>query len=109
MLLFEWVNLEKRLSLNLVMGPGPLELRQRLFEFAHNNPPLKPSFKALGKSFNTIYQKSFLTSHAYEADDLEILEEEITRKWEHFRQHELPQLIELFSSQPWLRADTAHQ
>jgi len=103
MLLFEWVNRENRLALSLVLGPGPLETRQRLFEFASSTPPLKPSFKALGKNFNTIYQKNFLTAHTYEADDLDALEAEITKKWEHFRKHELPQLIELFSSQAWLK------
>ncbi len=40
-LLFEFGNYTDRLSLNLIIGPGPEEIRQRLFAIAHENrPPL---------------------------------------------------------------------
>lgn len=106
-LLFEIANHPNRLKLNLLIGPGPEETRQKLFNMALENRPLfRPAYKALGKLFNTIYQKSILTSKSLEDASMEDLEPEIISKWEHFLQHDLPEIQAVLDKQAWIWKET---
>ncbi len=56
LLLFECQNAPDSLRLRLIIGPGPQEVRQRLFEFAVNHqPPFRTTYKRLYPLWNTIY------------------------------------------------------
>jgi hypothetical protein len=102
-LMFEFLNIEDRLSLHLIIGPGPLETRRRLHEMSlAHKPPFKPSQQALGKTYNTIYTQHFLTAKDYEGADTEKLEEEIGKKWQHFMDHDLPQISKILSTEKWI-------
>jgi hypothetical protein len=102
MLLFEFQNHPDRLALYLVIGPGPLNTRQKLLDMAKENRPLKPAFRALGKSFNTIYKFSFLTAKSYEDTGRDDLEAEIKKKWAQFLARELPSILEIMKQQAWI-------
>jgi hypothetical protein len=104
MLLFEFQNHPDRLALYLVIGPGPLNTRQKLLDMAKENRPLKPAFRALGKSFNTIYKFSFLTAKSYEDTGRDDLEAEIKKKWAQFLARELPSILEIMKQQAWIWA-----
>jgi hypothetical protein len=102
-LLFEFWNRANRLSLKLVLGPGPEEARKALFELAVNNPPLlRPAYKALNYKYNTIYQKTFLTEKFYTEEGSEEREAEIRKKWAQFWEHDLPGIDAILRQQPWI-------
>jgi hypothetical protein len=100
LLLFQFNNYENKLSLFLVIGPGPTETRQKILDIAHaNQPPFKPAFRALGKKCNTIYVRQFLAASAYEEGHVEDLETEIGKKWKQFLDHDLPPIQSILKSQ----------
>ncbi len=93
MLLFQFTNLQDSLKLALVLGPGPDEIRQKLFEvICQHEPPFKRSFKAMGRMWSTVYNRNFLTKNNYQEKTTEELQEEITRRWNEFIDHELPKM-----------------
>lgn len=103
MLLFQFNNFEEKLSLFLVIGPGPAETRQKILDIAHaNQPPFKPAFHALGKKWNTIYVRQFLAASAYEESEGEDLEIEIGKKWKQFLENDLPKIQSALKSQEWI-------
>lgn len=99
MLLFQFTNLQDVLKLSLILGPGPDEPRQELFELVRQNePPFKRSFKALGRMYSTIYNRNFLTQSNYQEKTTEELRKDIELRWNEFLEHELPKLNELLAS-----------
>jgi hypothetical protein len=104
MLLFEFGNHPDRLALYLIIGPGPLDTRQKLMDIAKENRPLKPAFSALGKLFNTIYKFSFLSEKSYEDASTDDLEAEIKKKWAQFLARELPNILEIMKQEAWIWA-----
>jgi hypothetical protein len=103
MLLFQFANRPNHLNLHLVLGPGPLETRQKIFEIAQTHkPPFKPAFKALGKNHNTIFQRSILTANTLEGTSLEDLEDEIRNKWQQFLDKDLPSIHKILKEHDWI-------
>ncbi len=65
-LLFEFGNDKESLNLKLTIGPGPKEIRQTLLDLALGDRNLfQPTMKALGRSWNTIFSRSFLSKRIY--------------------------------------------
>lgn len=80
-----------RLQLNLIISPGPLEVRQRLLDMAlAKQPPFDPVDKQLNNNWNTIYRKLFFTTQVYEHSSEEDLQREIRTLWKHFLEQDLP-------------------
>lgn len=103
MLIFEFRNYADRLSLALVIGPGPQEIRQKLFEMAQKTGDiLKPSSKTLGASFCTIYTREFLRKKDYDSSSLEDLKPKIKKTWDSFINHDLPKIEKILKSQSWI-------
>ncbi len=102
-LLFEFNNWENKLTLYLIIGPGPVGVRQDLLNMAHiHKPPFRPAFKALGKSFNTIFQRQILAPNAYIDASMDDLRQEIKNKWGQFLDHELPAIQQVLQGQEML-------
>ncbi len=95
-LLFQFANSIDRLKLALYIGPGPEKTRQELFEFAHDQPPLKPS-KSLSKIWSIIYSRSFSTSRPYDEMSDDEIEAEISNHWKNFVQNDLPKIAAAIS------------
>jgi len=93
-LLFEFDNSPNSLKLKLVIGPGPKETRQRLFDIAHGNKPLFKPEKTLYKYWNKIFDRPFLTKKSYEIDDEDKIQEAIDSNWNKFLEHDLPKIRE---------------
>jgi hypothetical protein len=103
MLLFQFNNFEDRLWLYLVIGPGPVEIRQKLHDMSHaHKPPFKPAYRVLNKKWNTIYDREFLSSSTYQDTTAEQKEQEIQKEWKHFLENDLPQIHSILNSQDWI-------
>jgi hypothetical protein len=103
MLLFQFNNFEDRLWLYLVIGPGPLETRQKLHDLAHaHKPHFKPAYRALNKKLNTIYQREILSPATYHESTAEQKEAEIQKKWKEFLQYDLPQIQSNLKAEDWI-------
>jgi hypothetical protein len=103
MLLFQFNNFEDRLWLYLVIGPGPIDTRQKLHDVAHaHKPPFKPAYRALNKKWNTIYQREILSPSTYHGTTAEEKEVEIQKKWAQFLAHDLPQIQSFLKSEAWI-------
>ena len=96
MLLFVFLNEPNALKLHLIIGPGPDEIRQKVFKvICENEPPFSRSFKALGKNTSTVYKYNLLTKNNYQEKTTEELQDEIKHKWNDFLNHEMPKLNEV--------------
>ncbi len=91
MLLFEFNNRKDQLKLNLYIGPGPKETRQKLLNMALSDKGIfKPASKTLNDKWNSIFSRKFLSSNDYEDIRENQLEQKIKLKWKDFVGKELP-------------------
>jgi hypothetical protein len=95
MVLFEFENYPERLVLNLYVGPGPAEARQRLIDLAtaHQPPFRVPNRKIEGQKFKQIFSRRFLKAEDYQDAALEDIEAQIRARWEEFVARDLPALV----------------
>jgi hypothetical protein len=104
MLLFEFVIGSERIVLKLHIGPGPTEVRERLFKFAQTKPAL---FKAVSKSisakWNQIYTRTFLEPKDTALATPETIEQVVREHWAAFTKDDLRELVAAFESETWLR------
>ena len=101
MLLFEFAIYTDRLSFHLYIGPGPIEIRQKLFEMAQKNHPFK-TVDTLGKSWRSIFVRSYLTSDLMRDAPIDQLEEIIGKKWNQFIEHDLPEVRRICRQEEWI-------
>lgn len=96
LLLFELKNSANRLSLHLIIGPGPSEWRQRLFELSRAHPKVfRGGLWYQGIKSTTIFKHDFLKIKDYEDVSFEDLQPKIDKAWAHFLQDDLTQITEL--------------
>lgn len=92
------------MRLNLTIGPGTMEIRQKLYEMAEKNPPFKPAWKKLFPKWTNIYSKTVLSKK--ELESLELESEKLIEKndelWENILQHDLQAMIKVVNAQTWL-------
>ena len=103
--MFEFGNSATRLTLYLIIGPGHVEIRQKIvWIWPADHRPLKPVFSELRKSYNTIYKFHFLSAKSYQDASTEDLEAEIQKKWAQFLEYELPPIRDIIAKQTWIFA-----
>ncbi|SFM08850.1 PD-(D/E)XK nuclease superfamily protein [Methylorubrum salsuginis] len=86
-------NYSYRLSLALVIGPAPNEIRERLYLGAKNRPHLfKGLVKPMGGKFATIYGKDLLSQAAGKLMDDEQRALVVQEAWKVFQEEDLPAL-----------------
>ena len=100
-LLFEFQNYDERLNLHLIIGPGPDDIRNKIFDICHKDPSLfRPTQKILATKWQTVYQKKFLIKKDYENfSTMDDLEKTIGKKWDDFLSNDLPKIIKHFNVQ----------
>lgn len=99
-LVFEFMNSPNRLKLGLHIGPGPEDIRQKLFDMAQTHAPLfKTQSKSLNRQFNVIFGKSFLMPKDYEDTNIERISKEIRKHWSEFLSNDLPRILEAVRQQ----------
>jgi len=95
-LLFQFVNSQQSLRLALVLGPGPNEVREKIFTIiSRNEPPFKRSFKTLGLKWSQVYGRNFLSETKYQEKTTEELKADIQTRWKEFVENEFPKLNEV--------------
>jgi hypothetical protein len=106
MLLFEFGNGPDRLHLKLTIGPGPQEIRERLFNMAMKHIPPFVIGKKRGASLRgkhkAVYVRDFLRQQDYEGAALEDLTPKIRKAWTRFLDRELPRFTEVIKAETWL-------
>jgi len=93
-LLFGFENLDRQLRVRLLIGPGPKDIRQRLFDTALQNTTFKTTQKLLGAKWNQIFVRGFLRPKDYENAGMDELEPKIRKKWDVFMETDLPKVIQ---------------
>ncbi|HYA42379.1 MAG TPA: PD-(D/E)XK nuclease family protein [Syntrophobacteraceae bacterium] len=102
-LLFEFQNFEDSLKLKLQIGPGPHEVREKVFQLALNNQPLfKPQSKSLNKQWNEVFNRDFLSSKSFHDLSEEDIEAKIREQWEQFLSNEMQAIAKLIEGVKWL-------
>lgn len=102
-LLFEFTNAPGSLKLRLYIGPGPVEIRQKLFDMARSHQPLfRLSGQSLYQKWNSIYDKTFLKARDYEDANSEQLEKQIRKQWSEFMSNDLPRIVEVVREEQWI-------
>ncbi len=89
-LLFEFKNNLNGIALYLIIGPGPKEIRENLYEIAKKSPKL---FNVANRKFTTqwysIYKKPIIKANNYEDKDILEIRERIKEKIENFKINDL--------------------
>lgn len=99
LLLFEFRNSPNSLSLCLVIGPGDMDVRQRLYDVTKKyRDPFKGTTSKLYPQWTSIYNETFLRTVDYEDQDIEALKPKIEKKWQSFLDGDLPKLVEPIGS-----------
>lgn len=98
-LLFEFVNLADKFGLDLVIGPGPLEIQQKIRSvFQPEKAPLKPSSR---KKWVHIPIFPILEKESYE-DSFDEVREKLEKQWLFFLESDLPKFDAKIKGQEWL-------
>lgn len=96
--LFEFYNYDNRLVLNLYIGPGPKNYRQKLFDFCCKNDSLfKLTKRKFGTKWHSVYQKRFLIKKDFVDATFEDLSTIIDKKWNDFISNDLIKIHEYFN------------
>jgi hypothetical protein len=93
-LLFEFANRANRMDLNLYVGPGPNEVRQRLIDAALTHRPPMIVARRKGAKWTMIYRRQILRGNDYENAGFDALESRVRDSWESFISTVLPAIVE---------------
>ncbi|GAI14886.1 unnamed protein product, partial [marine sediment metagenome] len=87
-----------RLVLNLYVGPGEKEYRDKLLQFFKNNKDLfkLADRKKIGTKWHSVYQKEFLKKNNYNDATIEDLKIIIDTKWKEFYEKDLKKINNYF-------------
>jgi hypothetical protein len=100
-LLFEAANDEDHVTVRVIIGPGQVEIRRKLFDLAQaKQPPFKP-FSKFYNQWNTILAHKLLTAKTYDLhdDDFKV---ELEKQWRRFVEKELPTIVAAIDEASWI-------
>ena len=94
MALFEFIHDVRRrhLRLDIVVGPGPAEARQKLFRLTQNSRPLFHATKRNARYMH-IFRKHILTPRTYHPFDRDLIEDSAVGALKDFYNKDYPRLI----------------
>jgi hypothetical protein len=96
-LMYEFYNYDNRLAINLILGPGDPELRNKIFSFTSQKPELfKLSKGKINEKWKSLYQFSFLKKKDFEEVDFETLKEKISSAWNKFLTEDMIKIDDYF-------------
>ncbi len=89
-------------SLYLVIGPGDRDIREKLYEMACKNTPLK-GYRPLGSTSTTIWKHN-LIEWRDEDFDFSKAQEELEKNWNDFMKKELPRILDIIKKQSFTKS-----
>lgn len=105
-LLFEIINIPILVRINLWVGPGPTETREKLIAMARSKqPPFKANASERGRNHKSIYTRTFLRGPDYEEAGVEELEAKLSGHWADFIRRDLPRITSAVKEESWLWED----
>lgn len=94
LLYFEFWNPTNILNLSLIIGPGDIATRQRIYDIANRNPnPFRKAARKLTRQWFTIYSERFLSQGDYDDANIDILKPKIEKKWKSFLSGDFRQIL----------------
>ncbi len=106
LLLFEFENKSERLTLYLLIGPGPGAVREKLHVTALQHPKIfRGALKRLYSKWTMIYKRPFLRRTDYEDLDFDALAKKIRKEWAKFLAHDLPAIRKIINEIEWPPVD----
>lgn len=102
MLLFQFYNGPEKLALNLYIGPGDKEIREKLYSVASANRKI---FKASGKlnpKWKSIYTQKILMKKDLQEADFETIIEKIGKQWQKFLEDDLQAIKDAIKGEEWI-------
>ncbi|WJV31940.1 hypothetical protein QTG56_25335 (plasmid) [Rossellomorea sp. AcN35-11] len=95
-LLWEIQNRDNKLIIKLIIGPGPEEVRRKLFQIAHENDSLfRGRLKNLSDSYTQIYKSELLPKNFHEKMNMEQIKETIDKKLGKFFSEDYSKITEV--------------
>lgn len=93
-LLFEFYNAEKKLDLNLLIGPGQEIIREKLFNIAKSNPDIFSVVgkRKLAKLHSQIFKKKILKLKDYDENEFENIKLIIEQKFKKLLSEDVPKI-----------------
>ena len=115
MLLFEMENYADNVRIRLGIGPGPVDVRRRLFEFAQDHKIFNTR-GALRQKWNTIYSRPLVAAKAAADLETEELKEKLRAEWQRFLATDFPEIERVVAAHltstaeaPSLESSVPHQ
>ena len=96
-LLFGFEIEPEKLRLKLIIGPGDLEMREKIYSLAGERP-LKKYYSFLHENWATIYVREFLKKADYESRELGELKIEFSKEWSAFLENDFKAISEIVRS-----------
>ncbi len=110
LILFEFQNLEESLTLKLIIGPGPQEIREALYDHSMKHPEIfVGATKPIYPKFTTIFSRKILPKKDYQASDQDARFFKIHNAWERFKGKDLPAILEVIDSVEWPEIEEAQE
>jgi hypothetical protein len=101
--LFQFDFSPEKVVIRLVLGPGPVETRQRLLTVAQGAPDVfKGTGKSLAAKWNQVFQRTLVDSKAFESEDAEVVDSAVREQWAAFTAKDLPAIVAALDAQQWL-------
>jgi hypothetical protein len=99
-LLFEGVFNVDRVFIKLTLGPGPTEVRERIFRLAQSAPNVfKGNQKTLSPKWHQLFQRPILDATTLASEDGEAIEAVVREQWKLFSANELPAIRSAFEGE----------
>ncbi len=87
----EIYNVKERLDLNIIIGPGPQHIREKVYEIAKGNPKVFKGMTAkLYDTYTKIYKMSLLTRDQIENSDIKEIAKHLQTRFDTFKSTDLP-------------------
>ena len=100
--LFEFAISAHKLSLKLLIGPGDLDVRERLFRVAQSKPEVfRAAGKTLSAKWNQVFARPFLDASVMDSEDLDARSSKLRRTWKSFLDEDLARVLEALPPSAW--------
>ena len=103
MLMFEFENAPDALKLHLYLGPGPQDIREKIFASALRRNTLFIPSGNLSEKWKTLFSNTFLSGESREGDYDDNMKNQIERQWGTFIDGPLPNMLKAFENESWMR------